>query len=95
MAAVTLIIPAVALLASARTDGWRLPAYGAAAGAILLGVSSLLVPHEPSAFSPVGALAAVAWAVVLVAVAELGLIAEPIGLKRIHSVTSNPAEQGA
>jgi len=95
MAAVTLIIPAVALLASARTDGWRLPAYGAAAGAILLGVSSLLVPHEPSAFSTVGALAAVAWAVVLAAVAELRWIAKRIGLKRIRRVISNSAEQGA
>jgi hypothetical protein len=87
MAAVTLIIPAVALLASARTEGWRLPAYGAAAGAILLGISSLLVPHEPSAFSTVGALAALAWAVVLVGVAELPWIAMRIGLKRIPGVT--------
>jgi hypothetical protein len=94
MAAVTLIIPAVALLAAARTHGWRLPAYGAAAGAILLGVSSLLVPHEPSAFSTVGALAALAWAAVLVAVAELQWIAMRIGTKRIPGVTSNPAEQG-
>jgi hypothetical protein len=94
MAAVTLIIPAVALLAAARTDGWRLPAYGAAAGAILLGVSSLVVPYEPSAFSTVGALAALAWAVVLVAVAELPWIAMRIGTKRVPGVTSNPARTG-
>ncbi|HEV1992630.1 MAG TPA: hypothetical protein VGR34_07180 [Candidatus Dormibacteraeota bacterium] len=95
MAAVTLIIPAVALLAAARTDGWRLPVYGAAAGAILLGVSSLLVRYEPSALSTMGALAALAWAVVLVAVAELPWIARRIGPKRIPSVTSNPADQVA
>jgi hypothetical protein len=90
MAAVTLIIPAVALLAAARTDGWRLPAYSAAAGATLLAASSLLVPHEPSAFTTVGALAALAWAVVLVAVAELPWIARHIGPKRIPRVTSKP-----
>jgi hypothetical protein len=78
------------LMAAARTDGWRLPAYSAAAGATLLAASSLLVPHEPSAFSTVGALAALAWAVVLVAVAELPWIARHIGPKRIPRVTSKP-----
>jgi hypothetical protein len=95
MAAVTLIIPAVALLAAARTDGWRVPAYGAAAGAILLGVSSLLVPHEASAFSTVGALAALAWAVVMVVVAELSWIATRIRTKRIPGAIANRAEEGA
>ena len=69
-AAVTLIIPAVALLAAARTQGWRIPAYGAAGGAILLGITSLLFAHEASAFSTIGVLGALVWAATLIAVAE-------------------------
>jgi hypothetical protein len=61
----------VGLLASIRPDGWRLTAWVAGLLPALVGVASLVYPDVDSSLGSVWALAAIAWGVVFVAVAEL------------------------
>lgn len=69
--ALALAAPVLAgVLASLRTDGWRLVAWLAAAAATLMGVASVSFPTMPSSLGPTGGVVAIAWAVLFVAVAE-------------------------
>jgi uncharacterized cupredoxin-like copper-binding protein len=70
-AAFAVTILAVGLLASLRPDGWWLPAWVAGALPALLGVVSLLARDAESGLSLPWAVAAIAWGVAFVAVAEL------------------------
>ncbi|HSK90805.1 MAG TPA: hypothetical protein VK875_05795 [Euzebyales bacterium] len=69
-AALAVAVAVVALLAAARTEGWRLPAWSAGAAAALLGVASLFFPGQVGALSPVWSVAAVMWGLALVLVGE-------------------------
>ncbi len=73
MAAFALSTIGLAVLASLRPDGWRLAAWTAGLLPVLVGAASLLYPQAASSLASQWALAAVAWGVVFVAVAELGL----------------------
>ena len=71
MAAFSFTVIGVSYLASLRPDGWRLTAWVAGLLPALLGVTSLVYPGVDSSLRTVWALAAIAWGVVFVAVAEL------------------------
>lgn len=71
MAAFAFTIIGVGVLASLRPDGWRLTAWVAGLLPVFLGVASLRYPGLSSGLGLVWALAAIAWGVVFVAVAEL------------------------
>jgi peptidoglycan/LPS O-acetylase OafA/YrhL len=71
MAAFSFTVIGVGLLASLRPDGWWLSAWVAGLLPALLGLASVVFPDVDSSLGPVWALAAIAWGVVFVAVAEL------------------------
>ncbi|HEX9765276.1 MAG TPA: hypothetical protein VGA36_00835 [Nitriliruptorales bacterium] len=70
MAAFSFTVIAAGLLASLRADGWRLTAWVVGLLPALLGLTSLIYPDTASSLSPIWALAAIAWGVMFVAVAE-------------------------
>jgi hypothetical protein len=70
MAAFSLTVIGVGLLASLRLDGWRLTAWIAGLLPALLGLASLVNPDADSSLGLVWAVAAVAWGVGFVAAAE-------------------------
>jgi hypothetical protein len=71
MAAFGYTVIGAGLLASLRPDGWRLTAWVAGLLPALLGLASLVLPGVSSSLSLVWALAAMAWGVTFVAVAEV------------------------
>lgn len=70
MAALSFTTLAVGLLASMQPVGWRLTAWVAGLLPALLGITSLVFPDAASSLGSVWALAAVAWGVLFVMVAE-------------------------
>lgn len=72
MAAFCFTVVGVGLLASMRPDGWRLTAWVGGSLPALLGVTSLVSPDAASSLAPLGSLAAIAWGVAFVAVADAG-----------------------
>jgi hypothetical protein len=70
-AALAIAIVLVALLAAARTPGWKLPATCAGFGAVVLGVASLVFPAEVGALSTLWAVVTVAWGTALPVIAHL------------------------
>ena len=76
MAAFSVTVIGVCLLASLRPDGWRLTAWVAGLLPALLGLASVVFPDLDSSLGLVWALAAIAWGVVFVAAAELTQDAE-------------------
>jgi hypothetical protein len=70
MAAFSLTVIGVGLLASVRADGWWLPAWVAGFLPALLGLASMVFPNVDSSLGLVWALAAIAWGVGFVAAAE-------------------------
>lgn len=60
-AALAVAVVLVALLASLRTSGWRLPAWCAGITAIVLGATSLVFPRELGALGAPWAVAAAVW----------------------------------
>src|SRR5262245_14121768 len=76
MAAFSFTVIGVSLLASLRPVGWWLTAWVAGLLPALLGLASLVFPDVDSSLGPIWALAAIAWGVVFVAVAELTQDAE-------------------
>jgi hypothetical protein len=69
MAAFSFTVIAVGVLASLRPDGWRITAWIAGLLPALLGLSSLVSPVSSSLSLP-WAIAAIAWGIAFVAVAE-------------------------
>jgi hypothetical protein len=90
MAAFSFTVIGVGLLASVRPDGWRLTAWVAGLLPALLGFSSLLYPVSSSLSLP-WALAAMAWGVGFVAVAERTRDAEGPALLGSRGVGSGAA----
>jgi hypothetical protein len=70
MAAFSFTVIGVGLLASLRPDGWWLSAWVAGLLPVLLGLASLVFPGVDSSLGLVWALAAIAWGLVFVVVAE-------------------------
>lgn len=79
MAAFAFTVVAVALLASLRPDGWRLTAWVAGLLSVLFGVVSILNPDSASSVGLGWALAAMAWGVLFMAVAEGAKDSPPLG----------------
>lgn len=77
MAAFSYTVIGVGLLASLRLDGWRVTAWVAGLLPALLGGLSWLYPDISSSFDLLWALAAVAWGVAFIAVAERSRHDEP------------------
>jgi plastocyanin len=71
MAAFGFTIIVLGLLASARPDGWWLPAWVAGGLPLLLGLTSLVDPGNSSSLDLVWAVAAIAWGLLFVAAAEV------------------------
>lgn len=76
MAALSISIIGVGLLASLRPDGWRLTAWITGLLPVLLGIWSMVYPDVSSSLGRGWALAAIAWGAAFVAVAELTKDAE-------------------
>ncbi len=72
MAAFSLTAIGVGIVASLRPEGWKLTAWVAGSLPALLGITSLLFPDVDSSLGPVWALAAIAWGIAFVVVAERG-----------------------
>jgi hypothetical protein len=77
MAALSFTIIAVALLSSARPDGWRLTAWVAGLLPFALGIASLVFPDVDGSLGLVWALAAIAWGLSFIVASELGRRAGP------------------
>ena len=70
MAALAVAVVLVASLASARTGGWRVPAWSAGAAAAILGLVSVALPDVTGSVGWAGGALAAAWGVMVVAAAE-------------------------
>jgi hypothetical protein len=70
MASLAIAILLVALLAAARTGGWRIPAWSAGTAALVFGLASTIFPDHPGAAGRVWGFVAVAGGLLFVAVAE-------------------------
>jgi hypothetical protein len=70
MAALTIALVLVALLASTRTSGWRLSAWSAGIAAATVGVASLLLPDVPGSVGPGWGVLTVIWGFLVVGAAE-------------------------
>lgn len=70
-AALVLAIVGVAWLVSARTDGWRLPAWLAGVAMGMTGAASIWLPGWVSSFDRVWGTAALIWGVAFIAVVEI------------------------
>jgi hypothetical protein len=88
MAAFSFSVIGVGVLASLRSDGWRLTAWVAGLLPALFGVTSVLSPDASSSVGPVWAVAAIAWGVAFVATAELTKDAEVPTLFRLRGAVS-------
>jgi hypothetical protein len=71
MAALSIAVIGVALLAGFRPQGWRLAAWVAGLLPVLLGLTSVVYPAATSSLGLGWALAAIAWGVAFVTAAEL------------------------
>ena len=71
MAAFGVTVIGAGLLASARPSGWRIVAWVAGLLPLALGLSSLAFPDVSSALAPEWAVAALAWGIAFIAVAEV------------------------
>ncbi len=78
MAAFSVSVIAVGLLASLRGDGWRLTAWVAGLLPAVLGITSILYPDAASSLDVGWALAAVTWGIVFLVAAELTKHAEGV-----------------
>ncbi|MPZ24278.1 MAG: hypothetical protein GEU28_12225 [Dehalococcoidia bacterium] len=76
VAALSFTVIGVGLLASLRPDGWRLTAWVTGLLPALLGLTSVIYPDVSSSLDLVWALAAIAWGIAFIAVAELTRDAE-------------------
>ena len=81
---VSLAIAFVALVAATKPRGWRVPAWTAGAGAILLGLGSIVFPTQPSSLGRIGG--------TLVVLAGLAFIAEA---EWEHRTEASPPVGGA
>ena len=70
MAALAVAVVLVALLASARTGGWRVPAWSAGVAAAIPGVASVAVPDVTGSVGSIWGALAVVWGVMVVVAAE-------------------------
>lgn len=70
LAAMALGVALVAPLAAAKTRGWRLPAWSAAAALAVFGLASMLFPDRAGSVGRAWGAAAVAWAIAFAAFAE-------------------------
>jgi hypothetical protein len=70
MAALAIAVVLVALLASARTGGWRVSAWSAGVAAAILGLASVVLPDVAGSVGRASGALAVAWGVMVVAAAE-------------------------
>ena len=70
MAAMAVAILLTGLLAALQTQGWRIPAWSAGAGAIVFGLGSVAFPDQPGAAGRAWGSLAIAGGVLFLAVAE-------------------------
>jgi hypothetical protein len=88
MAAFAFTVVGVGLLASLRSDGWRLTAWVAGLLAALLGITSVVYPDATSSLGLPWALAVIAWGAAFVAAAELTKNTQHPTLRRPRGVRS-------
>jgi hypothetical protein len=85
MGAFNLIIAGLALVASLRAPGWRLPAWSAGLSAVLFGVASIANPGDASALNVYWSVLAIAWGIGFI------LVAEAMRRARASSTVADPA----
>ena len=77
MGAFNLIIAGLALVASLRPPGWRLPAWSAGLSAVLFGVASIANQGDASALNGYWSVLAIAWGIGFIVVSEVARRATP------------------
>jgi len=70
MSGYALAIVICGVLASLRSAGWRIPAWGAGGLAVLFGLASILMPAQASSVGATWGIGAVIWGALFVAAAE-------------------------
>jgi hypothetical protein len=70
MGAFNLIIVGLALVASFRPPGWRLPAWSAGLSALLFGAASIANPGDASALNGYWSVLAIVWGIGFIVIAE-------------------------
>lgn len=85
-AVLAIVIVLLALLAAARTSGWRVPAWSAAAAAFVFGLVSVLNPEAPGSVGSVWGSLMIAWGLLVVAASEL------VARRRILPPMTTPRE---
>jgi len=71
MGAFNLIIVGLALVASLRPPGWRLPAWSAGLSAVLFGAASIANQGDASALNTYWSVLAIAWGIGFIMTAEV------------------------
>lgn len=79
-AALALVIILLGLLAATNTRGWRLPAFSAAATALVFGLVSILNPHAPGSAGALWGALAIGWSVLFIGSSVL----EPAGDEQLE-----------
>lgn len=69
-AVLAIVVVLLALLAAAKTRGWRVPLWSAAVAATVFGLVSVLNPRAPGTGGRLRGSLAIAWSLVLLAIAE-------------------------
>ena len=70
MATVAITLLLVGLLASFKTVGWRIPAWGAGFLAIVFGLTSVVFPEQSSSVGLLWGILAIVWGLIFIGVAE-------------------------
>lgn len=81
-AAVTLVLVLLAFAAARRPRGWRLPAWSAGLGAVILGIAAVVLPEYRSSFGSVWGAATLLWGLAFLAATERQIRNEPAGRSR-------------
>lgn len=69
-ASATIVLTLLVVAAARRPEGWRMPAWSAGVGAVVLGVGSLLFPAYVSSFGRVWGAAVLVWGLAVIVVTE-------------------------
>lgn len=92
-AALSFIVIGLGLLASLRPKGWRLAAWVAGFLPIILGLASVVLPNAESSLGLLWALAAIAWGIHFIVMAEFMHRGRQIHFGHVGKLNFTPLEQ--
>lgn len=77
-AAVSIVLVLLAFAAARRPEGWRLPAWSAGLGALILGVAAIVLPEYRSSFGSAWGAATLFWGLAFIVATEWQIRTEPV-----------------